>query len=621
MSFKNLEQRFNENVNTLYAGATTKFAGGSPSNGRSDDPLIVRRPGEGYWGAMEDRSTPVRSAQQDLRRLTLFQLRPGGIKFLAKQQLLQTGNTFEFTRALNPTFVVGNAIPFLHVKRNLRPLTELVGKTDKSYGNVKTMGQLQFSSYNSLKSKGIPSFYNKEEPGSTAASRPGIASSLANRFLAPLKALKDTVTGTLSAFSPLQKRNIGEIKDKWGKESWPLSRPELIEYSKGIQQILAQNQRKGSNDVKTGTGLTFTPTTDRYADRNNPAVIQTTQNVISFIKYFNPGQSLASTGPGVDKPSSVKAKRNSSEGNLVEPLQQNQGKISYIKDPANEVTKNFLNSAVYQPAYAPINSNFDDPISVSFAMGKQPPVRFRAFIKDLVETSNPQYQAFQYIGRIEKFINYTGVQRDISFKLAIIAFGQDELDMVWRRINYLTGLTFPYGFTRGIMQPNIVRLTLGGVYSDQPGYINSLTTNFNEPTETWDIDKDVPIGATMDMKFTLIEKATRVADSPFYGITDGDGRADKNPMSGFSKQIPIPDPRLDSLDPMKIPTVGSITTKTEKRIPNLADSTRNLADVTRPDSFISSVIRNANLNTNIPTPVIRLNQPQITFPNNRLPGT
>lgn len=550
MSFKTLEQRFNENVNALYAGATTKFEGGKPSNGRNDDPLIVRSPGKGYWGKMESRSTPVRSSAQDLKRLTLFSISTRGIQFLAKQQLLQTGNTFEFTRALNPAFVVGNAIPFLHIKRNLRPLTELVGKTDKSYGNVKTMGQLQFSSYNSLKSKGIPSFYNKEEPGSTTASRPGIASSLANRFLAPLKALKDTVTGTLSAFSPFQRRNVGEqggtkigpATDKWNEKSWTLSRPELIEYSKGIQQILAQNQRKGSNDVKTGTGLTFTPTTTQYADRNNPAVIQTTENVISFIKYFNPGQSLASTGPGVDKPSSVKAKRSVNQGNLVEPLPQNQGKISYIKDPANKEANPINNSNKYRPAYTRINNNFDDPVTVSFAMGNDDPIKFRAFITNLVENSNPQYQSFQYIGRIEKFINYTGVQREISFKLAIIAFGPDELDMVWRRINYLTGLAFPYGFTSGFMQPNIVRLTLGGVYSNQPGYITSLTTNFNELIESWDIDKGVPISATMDMKFTLIEKASRVADSPFYGITDGEGRTDKKPMSGFSTPINVPQP-------------------------------------------------------------------------------
>ena len=136
MAFKNLEQRFNENVIKLYAGSTSKFDNGIASNGKADAPLIVRAPGKGYWTKYEDRSLPVQSTIQDVKRLTLFQLSKPGLLFLAKQQLLQTGNTFELTRALNPAFVVANAVPFLHVKRNLRPLNELAGKTDTSYENV-----------------------------------------------------------------------------------------------------------------------------------------------------------------------------------------------------------------------------------------------------------------------------------------------------------------------------------------------------------------------------------------------------------------------------------------------------------------------------------------------------
>jgi hypothetical protein len=109
MSFKNLEQRFNEKVNELYAGAKTKFDNGRPSTGANDDPLIVRRPGEGYFTVADrvgGRSLPINSTIQDVKRLTLFTLSVRGIAFLAKQQLLQTGNTFELTSVINPAFVV-----------------------------------------------------------------------------------------------------------------------------------------------------------------------------------------------------------------------------------------------------------------------------------------------------------------------------------------------------------------------------------------------------------------------------------------------------------------------------------------------------------------------------------
>ncbi len=578
MSFKSLEQRFNENVNTLYVGATSKFAGGKPSNNRTDVPLIVRAPGKGYWGPMESRSTPVQSAAQDVKRLTLFQIGSDGIKFLAKQQLLQTGNTFEFTRALNPAFVVGNAVPFLHIKRNLRPLNELAGKTDTSYANVKSMGQLQLGTYSKLNSKVLENF--NEFATTTTFNRPGVGSTLVKRLLGPLNSLKDTVKNTVSAFNPNQKRNIGELgTDKWGPESWKISRPELKNYIPNIQKRLYTTQQSYATERVTenisrprqtpklpSLGGVFNTAqnaitsainaTNRQLTSNANLGTITSTNTVSFIKYFNGAESLKNaTRTGTDIPSSATAKRGAN-GQLPDKVD----KISYIKDPSNYPGANTAKN--YRPAYSQINTEvtdpknpigWNDPVNVSFAMGKDEPIRFRAFIKDLNETSNPQYQTFQYIGRVEKFVNYTGVQREASFKLSVIAFGQDELDTVWRRINYLTGMTFPYGFTRGILQPNIIRLTIGGVYTNQPGYITSLNTNFNEPAGSWDIDKEVPIGATIDIKFTLIEKATRVADSPFYGITDGSGRENGEPMPYFSNTIEVPQPQKSANNSKKDP--------------------------------------------------------------------
>ena len=130
MSFNNLEERFNATVEKLYAGAHNKFDGGKSSTGLRDEPYLTRTPGEGQFGiSLNNRMTPITSAPRDLKRLTLFQFSNRGILFLAKQQLLQTGNTFEQTRIVNPAFVIGNAVPFLHIKRNLKPLSSLVGRT------------------------------------------------------------------------------------------------------------------------------------------------------------------------------------------------------------------------------------------------------------------------------------------------------------------------------------------------------------------------------------------------------------------------------------------------------------------------------------------------------------
>lgn len=82
-------------------------------------------------------------------------------------------------------------------------------------------------------------------------------------------------------------------------------------------------------------------------------------------------------------------------------------------------------------------------------------------------------------------------------------------------------MVYPYGINRGILQPNIIRMTIGNVYVNQPMYITSLRTSFNQASESWDIDSEVPIAATMNVSCRLIEKDTKTANKPFYGITEG----------------------------------------------------------------------------------------------------
>jgi hypothetical protein len=505
MAFKNLEQRFNENVNKLYAGATLKFEGGKASNGRNDDPLIVRKPGDGQVGIkLEGRGLPVVSTIQDVKRLTLFSLSSRGLLFLAKQQLLQTGNTFKFTRIINPAFVIANAVPFLHIKRNLRPLSELVGKTDTSYNNVKKMGTMQTESYDKLARWKMPTYISEHlnvGPKSKSNLFAKIGSLIKNTVGNKLASAFSPIINTISALNPLLKRNVGEEK------TWETSRPELARDS-----------------IITQVNISNVLYQQIHAEVEN-----------KFIKYFSAGRTLptektyaggiASLTVGEEVDGVVSINRKPSLDIERKVFKQ---KISYIKDPSNqEINSNF---AKVQEAYKPINHKFTDIVNISFAMGKDDPVQFRAFIKDLNQTATPEYKPYQYIGRMEKFVNYIGVQREISFKLGIVAFGPDELEAVWRRINYLTGLVFPYGFNRGIFQPNIVRLTIGNVYTEQPGYVTLLNTNFNELGESWEIDdkRQVPLAAQMDIKFSIIEKSSKVADSPLYGITEEMPRFAKN---------------------------------------------------------------------------------------------
>ena len=613
MSFKNLQQRFEENVNKLYQGSQLKFDGGKPSTGANDDPLIVRRPGDGYWIRTEGRSVPLSSTAQDVKRLSLFTFSRRGILFLTKQQTLQTGNTFEQTRIINPAFIIGNAVPFRHIRRTLRPVNGQLfgfGKTDTSYSEVRKIGQLQSETYDNFKripsvgrilKKILPSPLVNTVTGFTARrnvgdkygygeggwkkSRPELGD---NRVLLPyvvsnytMGSKAPSVTNLRSAIIRIAAQFITGQSNKFkyggavvpendtflGIKYGPLSTGPLwtggyITYLKsGISRnvyTFASDYEISNNataDRGRGLGLPITrrqpntrplsdPTSEpiranlltndtlddvykekkvgglvtfeqleyqQETDKFFTDITKDTSDPITtqpFIKYFTPGAGAITTRSATN----------------ARGVAAGATKLSYIRDPLNTAPAapgDIL--SFYKDDLATVQSNTtgkNDAITVSFAMGRDEHVQFRAFISGLQQTASPQYKTYQYIGRIEKFVSYSTVERQVSFKLGIIAFSKDELEIVWKRINYMTGLVFPYGFSKGILQPNIVRMTIGNIYKDQPCYITSLNTSFTELSETWDIDSEVPISAVLSISANLIEKDTKTANKPFYGITE-----------------------------------------------------------------------------------------------------
>jgi hypothetical protein len=683
MSFKNLEQRYNENVQTLYRGATQKFEGGRSSTGANDDPLITRKPGDGYWTRSESRGIPVTSTINDVKRLTLFTLSFRGVAFLLKQQLLQTGNTFESQRVLNPLFVVGNAVPFIHTKRSLDlPITargigrQLLGDGGLSRrlfgsGNPRTdvdlrkIGQLQLETYNKAAEKKnlvggllqkipvigkvVSGVNAKRSVGDGihewARARPELAQTTSGQIAG---AIVGALTGLninaidnsgyvmtkqrldtqkfqgnrVTFFTPLYGPTVALYQTYLlgtnNKATWTHGalKPRFVNPSKQILNLSNSNQSVGSPELSTSaknnsilakyqTGqyysndsetiesviadqqattaeepTIFTPNSSASPGRKLANLLPASGDTQSFLEYFrSPGTvGVKSRTDGVNGTINV---RNRAIGARIVTGGNPRRALSYIKDTSNILVKTGTEGA--PGPYKNINSSFADPINISFAMGKAEPVYFRAYIKDLQETASPQYKDYQYIGRIEKFISYVSVQRTISFKLGVLAFAQDEVEGVWTRLNYLTGMVFPYGWTKGIFQPNIIRLTIGNVYYDQPGYITSLSKNFNELTESWDIDKEVPIAATVNMQFTLIEKSAKIATSPFYGITE-----DNTTIFNTSTT--------------ESPPTGeeSLQTSVQQRTPSISTTSavQQLRNIPVPKPPISSI----NTNTTIPLP-------------------
>lgn len=194
---------------------------------------------------------------------------------------------------------------------------------------------------------------------------------------------------------------------------------------------------------------------------------------------------------------------------------------SYISDPMNlilpimdnadtEVSSDTLNQLDQQAG------NLID--FLFFDYNNQKILPFRAFLSDINESITPNVSEQQYIGRIERNIIYTGVLREVSFKFRIQAFSKAELINIWSKINYLTGLAYPSKYSDGFLIPPLVKLTIGSIYKDQPGYFKSLSYEWD--TDDFEIDAGYQAakGVNVSVSFNMIEKKQMQTSSEFYPV-------------------------------------------------------------------------------------------------------
>ena len=111
---------------------------------------------------------------------------------------------------------------------------------------------------------------------------------------------------------------------------------------------------------------------------------------------------------------------------------------------------------------------------------------FRAFVKSFTDNVNASWKDFNYIGRGEKFFNYTGFTRSVSMGFTVVAQSVQELSIMYQKLNYLMSHMSPNYSNSGYMRGNLVQLTLGGYLYEVPGVITNLTYTIPDDT-TWEI--------------------------------------------------------------------------------------------------------------------------------------
>ena len=165
-------------------------------------------------------------------------------------------------------------------------------------------------------------------------------------------------------------------------------------------------------------------------------------------------------------------------------------------------------------------------------------IHFPAYIDGLSDAYNASWNEVSYVGRGDKFYNYSGFTRTMSLSFTVVAESKPELLHMYSKLNFLASSLAPDYTQLGFPRGNIAKLTLGDYLNETPCIINSL--NFEVPQDSpfeialmpdGSVDKSVgqlPLMIKVSMAITPIHDflARRIVnpgrtDAPFISLQKG----------------------------------------------------------------------------------------------------
>jgi len=149
-----------------------------------------------------------------------------------------------------------------------------------------------------------------------------------------------------------------------------------------------------------------------------------------------------------------------------------------------------------------LNGNFDD--SSTFLV-------FRALLDSIDDSYEGNWNSAQYLGRAESFYTYSGFDRNINFSFKVAAMSRYELAPIYNKLNYLASTTAPTYSKDGYMRGTLQKLTIGSLFYDLPGFIETLSISWNNDYP-WEIALNPKGKSTFEGESNAEEQEGRLAD-------------------------------------------------------------------------------------------------------------
>lgn len=105
---------------------------------------------------------------------------------------------------------------------------------------------------------------------------------------------------------------------------------------------------------------------------------------------------------------------------------------------------------------------------------------FRSYVSGVNVSYSPSWNGINILGRGDKQYQYESFESSLSFNFKVAALSRKEMKFLWRKLNYLASYTAPKYNSVDVYTGPIMRLTLGDLYQETPGFIESLTYNIDD---------------------------------------------------------------------------------------------------------------------------------------------
>jgi hypothetical protein len=183
---------------------------------------------------------------------------------------------------------------------------------------------------------------------------------------------------------------------------------------------------------------------------------------------------------------------------------------------------------------------------------------FRAYLNDLSDNFNAEWQSYKYVGRAENFYRYSGFTREMSLSFTVYAHSRAEMVPLYNKLNYLAGSTAPDYSDEGYLRGNFTYITVGDYINNMPSIIKSVSLKPSFDAG-WDINRKLdgtPFSSTDGISNVgqvprLIE--TTINFTPLHKFTP---QFKKNFINDVNRSGPSPEPEKEFTPPNLIDSSG-----------------------------------------------------------------